>query len=272
MSRKITYYNYSRVGLLTPAQILGANYYDNWRAQDLVLSNGDPITSWTSVGNNAAVMTFGSGQEATYLTNRLNGYPSAQFNGTTDWMQVLGSTGMYNFLHYGGGHIIYVFKSNTGVTSRLLNNINNNGTSTPGFVDLFQDNSGNFRVLTFGVDNTTGTSSYILFRDENPSTLNFNEWNVISKTHDPLNPTASDTLDMTLNWGTSLGSTSSVGTPVNTNAGANLIFGNRAIGGNNQYFDGELVEILIADTIPTPTQLADLETYYNATYGTFPIP
>lgn len=272
MSRKIRYSGYSFASTLTPAQILGVNYFDNWRAEDLSLSNGDPITTWVSVGNNGATMSFQSGAEATYLTNRLNGYPSASFNGSTDWMRVIGSTAMYNFLHYSGGHIIYVYQINTGGTYRLLNNINNNSTSTPGFVDLLQNSSGNVRILTFGKDNTTGVGSYVFFRDENPSTLTFNEFSVISKQHEPLATTNPPRLEMTLNWGSNLISTSSGGAPSNTNAGSDLTFGRRAIGSTNHYFDGELVEILIANNVLTSQQKTDLQTFYNNKYGTPPIP
>lgn len=64
-----------------------ANIVAHFDASTLGLTNGTSVASWAdSVNGIAATQT--SGSQPTYVTNRLNGLPSVQFSGTSQWLAI----------------------------------------------------------------------------------------------------------------------------------------------------------------------------------------
>jgi len=267
MSRKIRYSGYSFASILTPAQILGANYYDHWQPSGLTGVNGDPILTWLSDGLNAATFTFGVGQRPTVLGAAINGYKAASFNGTTDYGQVLASTGMYNFMHDGSGGTIYAILRFNNLLNGEVYVLFQNLTSASGVgITLYNDSrTTKTNAIQSGVRN--GSSS-ISFQESN------NFWSsgqFDSMTHklDVGNPTPLDRCISIINGGSEIKTNTQSGSPSLLNATGNLIIGSTNTGAG--LAEMEVAEIIIADTITTPTQDSQMDLYLQNKYGTFPI-
>ncbi len=52
----------------------------------LVLSNGDPISTWSSTGSNTAAATSSGANRPTYTTGLFNGLPGVVFDGSNDYL------------------------------------------------------------------------------------------------------------------------------------------------------------------------------------------
>lgn len=252
--------------VLTPASIFGANYYDDWDAADLALTNGDPVSSWISKGLNGATMVAGSGNEPTYNTSTYT-FPTVESNGTTDFMQVLSSVSMYNFLKNEQGFVCFIVRKKSDSNGAFLSNMN---------VLISSQRRGiyyNTAASSTGVGQTYGQliggdNNLFMVNNRPISTYNTIDLDCIYMTNDCDNPINSDRGTINVNFGADVNNNTNNIQPSTNNATGNLTLF-KDLG--NLYGDWYLARLIISDTIPTTQQLTDLQTYLTTTYGTFPI-
>ena len=146
---------FSNVNLITNVP-QRSNSMQLWLRGDFgVVANGTSVTQWTdqSVEGNNAVQTT-SGSRPTIVTNAVNGLPALSFNGSSQFLNVLGGV-----VTNGGGLDIFVVTKPTTVV--------NNATllgflSSPTGVNFFEatTNNANFSVTTSaGTTAAVGTSA-----------------------------------------------------------------------------------------------------------------
>lgn len=262
MSRKTTYYNHSFASVLTPAQIFGANYYDHWRAEDLVLSNNDLVSSWTSIGLNGADFTSSGSNRPIYLENELNTYPVVHTPGNR-WMDVNNSTAMYNFLHNGQSAVIAVARETyTSNANVLLSN-----TVVSGGVGLFILRRNTNNQLEHLVHRGVSGSRAILNQQINVWDT---QYNIIVSMLDATAIAPSDRSIMQVNGGALIqNNTENTTFSPNDSQSDLTLFARAEV--RDLRFRGDLAELLIIDTLPTTQQLNQLQAYFTNKYGTFPI-
>ena len=260
MSRKIRYSGYSFASILTPSQIFGANYFEDWDASQITgINNGDPISSLTSVGLNQGVLNFPLGNEATYLTNRVNGLPSLDFDGSTTYATSdfgNAGAGAYDFLHFGGGAVIMVvnFKQTLG-TFGVVNDILSGNDSNRGYVQLYQrilavDSNG--RMLVFNKKSGIGIGNIISRIDESDfwtHTL----WQSYVQILDPSNATLNDRMEIFLDGGAGIKGNTDNGSQSLAGTSGTMYVGCRT--NVSGFIAAELQRLIFVDAIPTnPSQ------------------
>jgi len=245
--------------------IFGANYYDDWNFNDsgsLVLS-GSLIDSVTSSGLNGAVFSSSGALRPSLVTDAIIGKDVAQFDGVSEFMTIPSSTGMYNFLHNGsGGCIIAIHRPlSTPASAALIVNNGGWGVASVGF--RHQTNS----LLSNNIIVRNSTS--IIMLDASTELNILSEYNSNVNIFDVGQAVAADKSTVITNAVTDNNNTST-GTPSVANS-TDLMHLGRSSLSPNFYYNMNLARLIIADTIPTPTQLAQIQARLIYDYGTFPI-
>ena len=263
MAKRFTYYG-SKKSILTPAEIFGANYYDHWDYTDAatVSLTGSLIDGVASKGLNGAFLGSTGTARPSLVSADINGYDVASFNGSSNFMQVSASTAMYNFLHFGGGYILVIYKpSSLGVTASIIGN-------SLGGVGI------GFRLLTIAtnsfshfISNGAGGAAGIVALNDAVGVVANNY--ALSAAIAMPTAVAADRSEILYN-NVSYKNNTDTNAAINSNSLDNLFVGKRA-SVNDQWFGGNIPEILIANAIPTPTQLTQLNAFYTNKYGTFPV-
>jgi hypothetical protein len=274
MSRRVTYYNSSYASILNPSQIFGANLYDWWDFTDTSTQSitSGLINSITSKGTNAAVFSS-SGTERPASIVGVNGLNVADFDGVNDFMEVATSTAMYNFLHNGSLGTVIAITKVTYTTEELGGLIINNtiiASANRGY-GLRYDNrtSLGFAKAIFSYIVRGVAGSFVSQNIEN----NFfdNQYNLIT---DKVNANASPVADRSViskNFGSEIKNNANTGAPSVANASVNMTIGRNA-GLTSGYIKGQIPEVIILNSHPTPTQITQLNNYLTNKYGgTFPI-
>jgi hypothetical protein len=275
MSRRVTYYNSSYASILNPSQIFGANLYDWWDFTDLAtqsIAGGGAINSITSKGTNAAVFSS-SGTSRPASIVGVNGLNVADFDGVNDFMQVAASTGLYNFLHNGSlGTVIMINRISDANPNNGQALINNNalGATTVGTGITYDDRSSlsrNNTVVSF-INQTGGrVVTNVSFNDFfTPQQYNM----LINELDADASPVA-DRSALSVNGGVKQKNNTQILAPTSDNAFDNITLG-RISSGTTFYLKGQIPEVIILTSHPTPTQITQLNAYYTNKYGgTFPI-
>ena len=262
MSKRFTYYGGSAI--LTPSQIFGANYYDHWdftNPSQLTLSGSaiDQCDSYTS----ARALTAGSSSRPTLVASQINGYSIARFT-SPQRMGVASSNNLYNFLHNSsGGAIFYILKQsvNAGANS-YFNNVADSAS-----VGIYSASIGN----AINAQANRGVTSTFAFRNYGAVGSNpYSQFNFIVQVFDSANTTIADRGITIVNGGTPIKNNSDTLAPSSANASFNLAFGGVS-GGSINRFEGDLVEAIIINAIPTSTQITQLQAYFENKFGTFPV-
>ncbi len=253
---------------LTWASIYGSNVYEWWdyNNDSTVSETGGLIDSITSLGSNGGLLESSGVNRPSRITDTILGGKTSDFDGLSEYMEVAGSTGMYNFLHDGsGGAVIVVFNDNSAPTTSLAMIMANSlGTLDIG-IRLQRRQAQN--DIACRVPNGGGSAYAVLNNETTPTA--YNQYNSLVSTFDTGNAIAADRNNLIIN-GTSNKNNSQT-TPASTsNATENLRIGARAGAANTDNFKGQIREILIINTLPTPSQLILTQTKL-AQYGSFPI-
>jgi hypothetical protein len=260
--------------ILNPSQIFGANLYDWWDFTDTSTQSitSGLIDSITSKGTNAAVFSS-SGTERPASIVGINGLNVADFDGVNDFMQVATSTAMYNFLHNGSLGTVIAITKVTYTTEELGGLIINNTpiiTTNIGY-GLRYDNRTSlgfvkaiYNYILRGVISTSASQNI-----EN----NFfdNQYNlIIDKVKANASPVA-DRSVISKNFGSEIKNNVNTSAPSVANASSNMTIGRNAEA-TSSYIKGQIPEVIILNSHPTPTQITQLNAYYTNKYGgTFPI-
>lgn len=248
------------------ATILGANYYEDWDFNDAgsLSLTGSLIDSITSSGLNGGVFSSSLGARPTMFTDATLGKDIAIFDGVSDYMEVLGSAANYNFLHDGsGGCIITVLQQRVSPASIATILSNGFGGGNVGFRS---------EISSLNIDRALASNAAGLIYFNPPSTAITNlTYNSNVKTFDVGNATAADKGNVILNGTDNLNNVNT-GAPSVANADDNLLMGVQASFLRTGFFlDGRIARVIIADVLPTPTQLTQIQARLNYEYGTFPI-
>lgn len=271
MSRKITYYNYSRVGLLTPADIFGANLVEWWRPEELSsYVNGTPMNNgWLSVGSFGSLMEASSGQQPTVTTiGTLNGYRGIDFNGTTDRAISNRPKNDYSFITSNQSYIFILARISAGASGdkTLMSNF---GSNFNGFVIRYNSPGGFDRVQIFGGDNSGNNLTFNTFNDPEPDVFSFSLWQTQTDIPASGNTTATSAV-MGLNDNSLPIQNPTFNTTNKQNPDQPLNFGFNTR--NSIYYDGIIVEIGIVNRTSTLSERQLVDTYLQNKYGgTFPI-
>lgn len=263
MGRRFTYYQMAIGSIpIDYDAIFGDNYYDHWRAWDagsLTLTGAlvDQADSLTGSGRN---LVSSGGARPTLVNVSKISRKAFDFDGISEYMEVLSSTADYNFLHDTSGGCVIIVYSNL-VTPAIQGTLLANGFGDIGF-RIIQSNS---NVVNTVVRNAVAN---IAVNVTTETTTN-GEYNSFVNVHDINNATLLDRIESVTNGVSGKFNTSS-GTPTLADAANNLTVGKRATSADF-YFNGTIAEIIIADTIPTPTQLAQVQARLEFDYSTFPI-
>jgi hypothetical protein len=243
------------------ASIFGANYYDDWDFNDLttISETGGLIDSITSNGTNGAVFTSTGSIRPTSVLNATLGKYVGDFDGVSDTMSIAASTGMYNFLHNASGAVFFIGNINSIVGNNWL--MGNGQTAISRVAFNYYILSADLKLI---INNGAGSVNVTTAN----SSVSGNKFDSLIVTVDNTNATALERSELIVN-NASFKNNSSTGTGSVSNAQSNLKIGN-AFGGSN-YFNGQIARIVIIDTLPTPTQLAQVQTLLTSEYGTFPI-
>lgn len=264
-------YNYilPRLGQLSWQQIFGANLYDVFNFNDtssVSFDGGGQINSITSQVSARQFTQTGAARPTRVFDATLSKYV-AVFDGATSWMGIPSSTGLYNFLHNAtGGCVIMVFKCQVLGAARRL--IGNRGTIMLEVASgTFITTSNNNQLFSIILNNAVnGTVSFTATAN---NTI-LNQFQSVVSLFNASNTTLSQRGTIILDGGAAVNNNTDNATLSDTNAGYNMTLGRR-VRANDQYFNGRLVEIVIAQGIPTSTQLAQIQLKLLQDYGTLPI-
>jgi hypothetical protein len=264
-----------KLQVANPAQILGANLYDWFDFTDsatLTLTGVrvDAITSKAS----ARQFTSAGTDRPQIVANQINGLQVARFDGISEFMSVPASTALYNFLHNqaNGGMVIIVNKitdANPDNSQIFIQNHNSMATNI-GFGLSYDDRSVVPRNNTILNNVLRGASPASVSNLTADNIYPTQVYNALLTIVDPNNGTASNRSKINVNFGADVQNNSNTTTPSNSNATNNLTIGKQS-STNAGYIKGDMVEIIISQNQPTPTQLTQLQTYLTSKYGAFPV-
>jgi hypothetical protein len=258
--------------ILTPSQIFGANYYDDWDFNEPTSLNltGSLINSVASLTGSGRDFTSSGGARPTLTADATLGKNVAAFDGLASFMDVPTSTALYNFLHNAqGGCVIAVYKANS-FSVRILGNRGgfSAGDNAPGFLFPSIGSAQNDNLIIANNQQSLANAAVCQIATSN-NTITLGNYNSSIGVFDANNSTLSNRGLIQLNGSIVQNNTAS-NSLTNTNAGYNLTLGRR-VRLNDIYFGGKIARLIIANATPTPTQLTQLQAYLNNYYGTFPI-
>lgn len=269
MSRKIRYSGYSFVSNSRIA-IFGNDLVELWWPYNIVGANGDPLSSWQSVGSFGSLMTASSGQEPTLINNVGVGGGSVlfpDFNGITDRMQSNRPKNDYANFSNGKGFIYFVGRSDTLAGNFIF--ISNIGAGGNGFFVRQLSSSGtpDFR---FQMNSLTTWGASVVDSNE-PETLNYSAWFMQSDLPTLGNPITATSTQGSINSPTlNLNNSINVGNAMGfSNPDEPLWLGYFPFSGG--YADVSIVEIGMVNRATTLTERTNLYNALQADYGTFPI-
>ena len=260
-------YNNIVSSIPTPAQILGSNYRDHWRAEDLSsVGDGNDVVNWQSVGIDARTMkSFSFVTRAQYVSNFL-GFPAVQTTGNARY-KIPSSFSDYNYLHDGtGGTIIYIARHAvpTAVSVITANSI---GTADTGHLNVFRDSATNPDcVEILATRNVGGT---LTVRNQQNNVQNREEIFLLQSTI-VNDSSASERSKMWLNQN-SVPYQNNVATNSFLSGGASHDLSIMCRPAGDLRWIGQIFEIIISDTAITQAQATQIQAWYNAKYGLFPI-
>lgn len=122
-----------------------------YKADSLVLSNGDPISTWADSGTNSRDVTQTGTARPTYRTNVINSLPVVRFDGVDDYLALAQS-----FISGDNWTIIAVSKSSSG-TGPVASN---DAPGQRGWVFFRGISGGNFETGGVGGTNYTASSGF----------------------------------------------------------------------------------------------------------------
>ncbi len=272
MSRRF-YTNNSSSSILTPSQIFGANYFEDWDFGNsgTMSLTGALINSITSVGSNAGVMSSTGTARPALTASLINGYSAATFDGTGNFMQTA-STSIYSFLHNATGGAVITVTKNTDAnpnSQQIIFSTQSQVQSTGTGVSVsYKDNFGdNNKILTSIGNLALGSIPQINISANNVFTTQ--QWNSLVSTFDAANATLADRGSMIVNGGTAIKNNTNNGV-FGTGVHSTPTIGRRTAAAQ-LFFKGNIERIIIVNVIPSTLQLTQLNAYLNFYYGTFPI-
>ncbi len=228
-----------------PASIAGMQL---WLKADSLTSksNGDPVSSWTdSSGNDNNAVQADSGRYPTYAANAINGQPSVRFNGTSQGLIVPTNSGLDAV---NGFAVFIVSKANTSGANQVL--------VYKGVLDY--GNNYNYRIIEWtdgnqygGLGSPSGEIFYP-FGTTNPGNYQLlsSYWN-------------GNNLKAYVN-GNLAGSAAAAVTGQTYPNDLQIGYSNV---GNNYFFNGDISEIIIYNSVITDAQRQEVEAYLQAKYG-----
>lgn len=259
----------------TFAQIFGANYYEDWNANDAssLSLTGSLVNSCTSIGLNGGVLAGSGSTRPSLVADASLGKNVFDFDGVSEFLQVASSVSDYNFLHSSaGGCVILISEitdSNPNNAQAIINN-NGLGSSAVGFYVAFDDRSAfsrNNALISAASKGDPGlVPSSVLINNSFVTQSFVSSVSVL----DSNNAVAADRNVVTLNGGAEVKNNTSTVSATGVNSSYDLTVG-KSSAASSFFGKIKVTRIIIADVIPSATQLSEIQTTLNSEYGTFPI-
>jgi len=237
-------------GFTGPGGVGDMNNNKLWiKADELGLSNNDPVNSWPDESGNGNDFSQDTGSPA-FITNAVNSLPVVRFDGN-DGMNaadiVTGNIGRTLFT-------VGIQNNSTGTSP-----FNSDADEASYFLELNEDRSGGSgRSYMATMEVALRVSGNKIFDDGLAGGSTYRLITMKNATGDNVTDTEAY-LD-----GTQLGESSSSAATINTNSGGTYIGG---FGTSNATFDGDLAEIAIFNTELNEAQRRIVENYLAAKYG-----
>ena len=159
-NRGLQVQNNGDAGTWTPTD-LGTSVCAAWFSADSLssLSNGDAVTSWTSSEGNSVAATQGTAaKQPTYVqTSSVSGKPAVNFDGASDFDQLLFTKSTLNVGTSGSLMCLFIGNANDGST--LSFGGITRGSSSVTSIQLLYTNNNSFLQLSLGSTSKTSASS-----------------------------------------------------------------------------------------------------------------
>jgi hypothetical protein len=270
MSRRVINVGGSFLGLLNPQTIFGEKTYDwfDFTDNDTLELSGVRIDAINSkaIGSTRAFVSSG-GARPQVVANQINGLQVGRFDGVSEFMDIPNSTSLYNFLHnQEGGVVIMVFKG-TKLPDRILGN--RGGFAAPDNASgVLIGRTGGNEYASIVANNQSSLANAAVSDNRGgigDSTKFISLINILKND----NPTAAERNEIILNGTESIKNNIYTNALSDTNAGFNMTLGRR-VRLNDQYFGGDVPEIIIVKGQPTEEELTKTSIYINKKYGNLP--
>jgi hypothetical protein len=218
-------------------------------------------------------MTQGtSGSRPTRKTAIRNDCDIVRFDGSSDFMSIASSTGLFNFLHGGStGYTVFGVGRQSGTTNHMtLMNTGCGGdpsgdAAQRGFMLAVLSDLRRFAIIRNGGNDVATVVS--------TATVPQNSYFLLSATGIPNSGTAANRLASRINGGSLLSNTST-GTSSTSNASRDFVIGRflayPGIGGSpevDMYGNGDICEVVIYNSALSDTDRAAVESYLLAKWG-----
>lgn len=215
--------------VFSPTQITGLQLW--YKADSLSLSNNDPISTWSDSSGNSNDVTGTGSTRPLYKTNIQNSLPTVRFDGTDDFL-----SGTFNY---------------TVGTLFVVMNFNSAG-NFPGYNSLFEGNTGVLNSDDMLIGDGGGTTNLYDNGINSPFRDNMYINTVLTKDFSPLST-------IKLFYGLS---TDTPFAKTSLNVGYNPSIGSR-------YWNGDVCEIILYDTVLSSTNLGRVATYLNSKWALY---
>ena len=231
MKRAIGMLMVARRPSFSPTDIAGLKLW--LKADSLVLSDNDPVSTWadsSGLGNN---VTGAGGARPLYKTNIQNGLPAIRFDGTDDTL-----TGTFTITH-GDGFAVCNFNSAGNFPDYNGLYITQGGT-------LISDNF-------FGGDGSGSTNLYLPVAGYAYNSIRINKVNTLN-----FSPLTTTKLLAGVSGGIGAAPISKTSINIGNNPGA-----------AGRFWNGDIFEIIVYDSTLSTTDRGKVEDYLNAKYLLF---
>lgn len=241
--------------VFSPSDIAGLRLWT--QADNLVLSNDDPVSTWADLSGNSNDFTSTTTLRPLYKTNIQNGKPVVRFDGVNDFMEKATPTG----LDGGTGMTIFIIMKNPAITLNCL------------LAKWDYQTQGSWMWTTFSTDETRMYTATVL--NDGGSAYNTttnadmtNTFYLLEMVYDGSQGTAANRVKIYKN--TTLSTVSATGTLVTSllSATSTLKVG-RAGGSLGWYFTGDIGEVLIYDSALSDVNRGLVETYINGRWAIY---
>jgi len=234
----------------SPTDIAGLGLW--LKADAGVTVSGGFVTTWADQsgnGNNASIATIG--EEPTFISSFSNAKPAIQFNGTTQIMQIPSSSSI-NFLNTSAFIVLKYLGEGTGNNVVYLKNADAG----------LQENPAMYGLIGYNGDSAASFSMYVDSWVDYPTQIDISggDPTLLSMTYDGdeivyLNGVLSDTFE--------------IGGNIETSTGLLQIGGYNKSFDSEEYFYGQIAEIIMYDDILGTEDREQVETYLNSKYAIY---
>lgn len=236
----------------TPASLSGLSL---WLKSDSgVTLSGSNVTAWADQSGNGNNAIANTGEEPTFVSSFLNGNPAIEFNGEGQVLQIADSNSL-DFLNISSFIVLKYLGQGTGNNIAYLKNANDGSPGDAAMYALDAVNQGAGNSLTFpqNVNGWSDNQTQIDIQDSTPR--------ILSMTYDGTNQNvySNGYFSNTFNLGGNIA----------TSTGILQIGGYNKSFNGEEYFYGQIAEIIMYNRAVINTERQQVESYLNTKYAIY---